>query len=78
MAVCEAEGMRTLAILFGLVVLAGVVVMAVAGFQGAVTVLWTGAGIVGMVVLGTRLGGRHATRPGTGDGPGASGGDRPV
>ena len=67
---CEAEGMRTLAILFGVVVLGGVVVMAVAGFPGALSILLTAAGVVGMVVLGTRLGGRGARR-GAGAHPGA-------
>ncbi|MDA8072826.1 MAG: hypothetical protein M0Z82_14805, partial [Actinomycetota bacterium] len=52
--------MRTLAVLFGLMVIAGLVVMAVAGSPGALGVLLTGGGIVLMIVLGTRVGGRGA------------------
>ncbi len=68
--------MRTLAILFGLVVLGGVVVMAVAGYPGALAILLTAAGIVGMIVLGTRLGGRGSRRRASAV-PGDGGGSRP-
>lgn len=80
MAVCEADAVRTLAILFGFVVLAGLVVMAVAGAPGALGILLTGVGLVAMIVMGTRFGGRHsAPRPsvtaaGTTAGAAAAGG----
>jgi hypothetical protein len=53
---------RTLAVAFGVVVLAGLVAMAVAGAPGAVALLATFAGIFVMIVLGVRLGGRGSGR----------------
>ena len=53
--------MRTLAFLFGLLVFAGLVVMAVAGFPGARALLATGLGIVAIIALGVQMGGRHGS-----------------
>ncbi|MFC0082902.1 hypothetical protein ACFFRE_12255 [Aciditerrimonas ferrireducens] len=54
--------MRTLAILFGLAVVALLSIMAAAGSPGALGILLTLVGIVAMIVLGTRLGGRGTPR----------------
>ncbi len=51
--------MRALAIIFGVAVLAGMITMAAAGITWAIEILVTGAALVGMIVIGTRLGGRR-------------------
>ncbi|HXQ61976.1 MAG TPA: hypothetical protein VN796_06560 [Acidimicrobiales bacterium] len=74
--------MRTVAWVGAVVVLAGLIVMAVAGITGATAVLVTAVALAGMIALGSMMGGRHtpdvapvATRPdgrgGSGSGPGS-------
>jgi hypothetical protein len=72
--------MRVAAVLFGLALFAGLVVLAVAGVSGASAVLITAGAVVAMIGLGNAVGGRHTPnrspyRPeSTGDtGPGDSG-----
>jgi hypothetical protein len=62
--------MRAVAWVGGLVVVAGLVFMAVAGFPGALPILISAGALVAMVGLGGAMGGRHtanvapvATRP---------------
>jgi hypothetical protein len=51
--------MRTVAWVGGLVVVAGLVFLAVAGFPGAVPILISAAALVAMIGLGGVVGGRH-------------------
>ena len=51
--------MRTVAWVGGLVVVAGLIVLAVAGFPGAVPILISAAALVAMIALGGVVGGRH-------------------
>jgi hypothetical protein len=51
--------MRTVAWLGGLLVVAGLVFMAVAGFPGALPILLSAAALVAMIGLGGTMGGRH-------------------
>jgi drug/metabolite transporter (DMT)-like permease len=51
--------MRTVAWLGGLVIVAGLIFLAVAGFPGAVPILISGLALVAMVGLGGAMGGRH-------------------
>jgi hypothetical protein len=69
--------MRTVAWVGGIVVVAGLVFMAVAGFPGALPILVSAAALVAMIGLGGAMGGRHtanvspvATRPSVGSPPG--------
>ncbi len=62
--------MRAVAWVGGIVIVAGLVFMAVAGFPGALPVLISAGALVAMVGLGGAMGGRHtanvapvATRP---------------
>jgi hypothetical protein len=71
--------MRTVAWVGGAVVMAGLVLMAVAGFPGAVPILVSAAALVAMIGLGGAMGGRHTANvpPVTvgraGDGPAETG-----
>jgi len=51
--------MRVAAVLLGLALFAGLVVLAVAGVSGATAVLITGGAVVAMIGLGNAVGGRH-------------------
>jgi hypothetical protein len=51
--------MRTVAWVGGVVIVAGLIVMAVAGFPGAVPILVSAAALVAMIGLGGAMGGRH-------------------
>jgi hypothetical protein len=51
--------MRAVAAVGGLVVVAGLVVLAVAGFPAAVPLLVSAAALVAMIGLGGMVGGRH-------------------
>jgi hypothetical protein len=51
--------MKVVAWVGGLVVLAGLIVLAVAGTSGATAILVTGVALVGMIALGGTMGGRH-------------------
>jgi hypothetical protein len=68
--------MRIVAGLGGMAVVAGLVVLAVAGFPGAVPLLVSAAALVAMVGLGSSMGGRHTANVPpvavgrTADGPG--------
>ncbi len=64
--------MRVAAVLFGLALFAGLVVLAVAGVSGASAVLITAGAVVAMIGLGNAVGGRHTPnrspyRPGSAD-----------
>ncbi|HEY5251849.1 MAG TPA: hypothetical protein VIJ09_09320 [Acidimicrobiales bacterium] len=68
--------MRAVAWVGGLVIVAGLVFMAVAGFPGAIPILVSAGALVAMVGLGGAMGGRHtanvspvATRPSVGSPP---------
>jgi hypothetical protein len=50
---------RVAAVLFGLALFAGLVVLAVAGVSGASAVLITAGAVVAMIGLGNAVGGRH-------------------
>ena len=68
--------MRTLAVLLGLLGVAGLVVLAVAGVTGATAILVTGAAVLAMIGLGSVVGGRRTpARPPYGAGSPASAGD---
>jgi hypothetical protein len=77
--------MRAVAWVGGLVVVAGLVFLAVAGFPGAVPILVSAAALVAMIGLGGVVGGRHtpnvapmgARHPGPSGGPGATPGTGP-
>jgi hypothetical protein len=69
--------MKVFAWVGGVVVLAGLVVLAVAGTSGATAILVTGVALVGMIALGGTMGGRHtpnAPPAGAGGEPGAGAG----
>ena len=51
--------MRAVAWVGGLVVVAGLIVLAVAGFPGAVPILVSAVALVAMIGLGGAMGGRH-------------------
>jgi hypothetical protein len=51
--------MRAVAWVGGLVVLAGLILLAVAGFPGAVPILVSAVALVAMIGLGGAMGGRH-------------------
>jgi len=51
--------MRLAAVLLGLLLFAGLVVLAVAGVSGATAVLITAGAVVAMIGLGNAVGGRH-------------------
>lgn len=51
--------MRTVAWVGGVVIVAALIVMAVAGFPGAVPILVSAAALVAMIGLGGVMGGRH-------------------
>jgi hypothetical protein len=70
--------MKTFAWVGGVIIVAGLVVLAVAGTTGATAVLVTGVALVAMIALGGSLGGRHtpdappaAVGPESGGGPAA-------
>jgi hypothetical protein len=52
-------GMRAVAWGGGVVVVAGLILLAVAGFPGAVPILISAAALVAMIGLGGAMGGRH-------------------
>jgi hypothetical protein len=75
--------MKVFAWVGGVAVVAGLVVLAVAGSRGATAILVTGVALVGMIALGSSMGGRHTANtppvgvggdPGAGDGAGSEGG----
>jgi hypothetical protein len=70
--------MRTVAWVGGLVVVAGLVFLAVAGFSGAVPILISAAALVAMIGLGGVVGGRHTPNvaPVAARDPGVPGGPR--
>jgi hypothetical protein len=51
--------MKVVAAVGALIILAGLIVLAVAGIEGATAILVTAAALVTMVVLGGKMGGRH-------------------
>ena len=51
--------MRTVVWLGGVVIVAALVVMAVAGFPGAVPIIVSAGALVAMIGLGGAMGGRH-------------------
>jgi len=51
--------MKIVAWVGGIVIVAGLIVMAVAGFPGAVPILISAAALVAMIGLGGVMGGRH-------------------
>jgi hypothetical protein len=50
---------RVAAVLLGLALFGGLIVLAVAGVSGATAVLITGGAVVAMIGLGNAVGGRH-------------------
>ncbi|HEY5026082.1 MAG TPA: hypothetical protein VII76_13990 [Acidimicrobiales bacterium] len=51
--------MRVAAVVLGLALFGGLIVLAVAGVSGATAVLITGGAVVAMIGLGNAVGGRH-------------------
>ena len=52
----EGRAMRSTAVVLGLILIAGLVVMAFAGVPGATAILVTGIAIAGLVIVGTTTG----------------------
>jgi len=70
--------MKVVAGVGGVVVLAGLIVLAVAGTSGATAILVTGVALVGMIALGGTMGGRHTAKaPPAGGEPGDGVGAEP-
>jgi hypothetical protein len=69
--------MKTVAAVGGVVVFAGLIVMAVAGIAGATAVLVTLGALLAMIFLGGQMGGRHTPNvpPVVPDEKGAGGAD---
>jgi hypothetical protein len=66
--------MRAVAWGGGVLVVAGLIVMAVAGFPGATPILVSAAALVVMIGLGSAMGGRHTPNvPPVAPGPGVGG-----
>jgi hypothetical protein len=65
---------RVAAVILGLVLFAGLIVMAMAGVSAATAVLITAGAVMAMIILGNAVGGRHTpnrspygAEPGTGN-----------
>jgi len=70
--------MKVAAVVFGLALFGGLIVLAVAGVSGATAVLVTGGAVVAMIGLGNAVGGRQTpSRPPLGAVPGEVTGQAP-